>query len=93
MQLTTIVSSLLFSLIFAVKIVKSASVNLGNIKSHLVVNNSGEGVLVCSISACQHWVILEMILHIGSEACDRLPPNYICECLVPHEPSGRQACL
>lgn len=40
-----------------------------NTESHLLVNNSGEGVLVCSTPACRRRAILEMILHISSEAC------------------------
>lgn len=45
------------------------------------------------MSACLHWVILEMILHISSEVCDRVAPNYICELSDPHEPNGRQESL
>lgn len=40
-----------------------------NTGSHLVVNNSRKGVLVCSTPACRRRAILEMILHISSEAC------------------------
>lgn len=88
-KLKVTIVSVLFSLVFIVTTVKSASLILDSFKSHLVMNNLRKGVLVCSDSACLHWVILEMILHISSEACDRLAPNYICKSRDPHESTGR----
>lgn len=78
---------------FAVASVKSASVNLGDIRSHLVcvlILGDCPCLLFFSLSALGHF---QMFLQFCFEACDGLAPNYICERFVPSEPKGRQESL